>query len=385
MFRAAHLPSFTSGAKNVLCTSSHNCHSTDCGTTVNLKQIQLLSHANIQPLLSEKRTCGILLLIHQLQPEWSLVNCSEKVLFSTVCQIQKGPQNFTNQEVNVYQTKVKFSCSVSYVFRSKMCYRFRWFQGENYLFGVNCPVKTRSEPTAFYHTYPDLFMTSLFQTLIEAVAAQFPSVLMMFSGKMRRLRNERLMNIFRYEEEFVNASIAQGFLVTQERLAEFSFHNNVFPCTKGGHISILYKCDGKRDCPIDDSDEESCRCNKTADLKWVTCQEIRTDREGVKCGPLFHKTIKDTCVSYAVLSPKPEKKEKPLLAVQDKFSQVSCGMTWLWIVMMIKRMSWSWCPSCITTHRSSVQTQNIFLAEMAIPNVILSIKFVTTYRTAMDI
>ena len=106
------------------------------------------------------------------------------------------------------------------------------------------------------------------------------------------IKFERFLNKIRYRSYISNTSMAKGFYTYQYNRINIIIGSNLFNCTKGGYILYEYRCDGKTDCPNDQSDEEFCVCNNTSDINAVHILRSILNRKSRTICSNFHYLTK---------------------------------------------------------------------------------------------
>ncbi len=134
----------------------------------------------------------------------------------------------------------------------------------------------------------------MIQFLFDTTSSIFPPILLVHnSSHVQQLTYDKLLNSNKYKTEYITTSEAKGVYILATIQEEIHLKGNTFSCTQGGYISFLYRCDGRHDCPNDDSDENTCMCDNN-----LHCKEVSGNTTEHKCGYLYYQAVDGNCHHY---------------------------------------------------------------------------------------
>ena len=221
-----------------------------------------------------------MLLINLAEPEWISVDCNEPWAKDVLCEVEDK----TNYHESLDSSFLLLhACLRGFLFLRGMCYIFIWnvdlHQGHN----ANCP-----EGSKIFQMYSGI---ELFQTLFDAIGAQFPPILspdfqFVFSY-------DRYLNIYKYKKQAVNIKEFKGVYICSGEVRRVPIGIKLFKCTDDTHILLDQVCDGKIDCPGEQpSDELECQCEEITNNK---CRWIIKTKTRKLCSPFYYMSIEGTC------------------------------------------------------------------------------------------
>ena len=224
-----------------------------------------------------------MLLTNLAEPEWISVDCNEPWAKDVLCEV-RDKANY-HESLNS-SFLLLHACLRGFLFLRGMCYIFLWnvdlYQGHK----TNCP-----EGSKILQMYPGI---ELFQTLFDAIGAQFPPIL---SPNFQFVFSyDRYLNIYKYKKHAVNIKEFKGVYICSDEVRPVPIGNNLFKCMDGTHILLDQVCDGKIDCPGEQHlDELECQCEEITNNKcrWI----IRTKTRKL-CSPFYYMSIEGNCQLY---------------------------------------------------------------------------------------
>ena len=203
-------------------------------------------------------------MINLAEIDWVSVPCDKKVLNNIMCTMDV---NIINQ-TNIINSQKSPICKQNDIVVDKKCYLLLWNEKENFK-SDSCKIhKTRLENSKLF---------ARFQTIFDAIplSSDFPLI---FMGGIKDDDNVLKYNSYtKTFEEFQSNSEQKGYSICRRKKVDVIVGTNLFPCLNGGYILHYYFCDGKVDCPNDNSDENACNClDPKADLFIVNITQIKS-------------------------------------------------------------------------------------------------------------
>ncbi len=245
------------------------------------------------PSQTGEQKCTLVKVTNLAEPDWMNVNCHDKLLPSTLCHHHKIQEKTTTTEVNVESIKMRQVCSAWTIRIHLKCYFFKWIDNNRTILHRN----VEGDKTLQTITLPELKMI---KEIFQCTQANYP--VLMTQGE-----HDTLMVMFTCTKLFIlhtcrlqstSKNPPPGYQVFRKKEIDIRSGPHIFTCEKGGHITVLSRCDGKPDCPNDQSDEENCACSERDQYHQATsCQTFVSGTQHA-CGPLFYTTKHNKCVLY---------------------------------------------------------------------------------------
>ena len=196
--------------------------------------------------------CNMMLLLNLAEPDWVSIPCDKNLLRYTLCYKDKPLTKTGMEKTNDYLV-----CSKGHTLAKRNCYVFLWSPGIH---------NTKYFIEEFKARPVKLENISFFKNILDATSLRndYPIFLIQKDKNFAYvIKFERFLNKIRHIYYIGNNSVAKGFYTYQYNRINIIIGSNLFNCTKGGYILYEYMCDGKTDCPSDQSDEQFCICNNT--------------------------------------------------------------------------------------------------------------------------
>lgn len=136
--------------------------------------------------------------------------------------------------------------------------------------------------------------TSILQAVFQAVSCNFLPV---FSPQLTHIiKFSRCSS--RFKETFTPISRkGEAFIITEHKTKNFHIFGTMFLCLKGSIVSLMSLCDGKIDCPANDtSDEEGCSCKKSEHYT-SKCKFLRHN-DKKECSVFYFLSRSKSCQFY---------------------------------------------------------------------------------------
>ena len=190
---------------------------------------------------------------------------------------------------NFTERKALFHCSSeSIVFRNS-CLHLFWNEGNK----ITDVCKIQNDKKCL-----KMQKMNQFSFLFESIPAVFPPLLALYHRKSSlalKLTSFKYHSLERKQEELLLHSAAEGFLLLVSTLKVKIIHGNVFACKNGSFVSLSVVCDGKVNCPNDNSDESGCVCHGKRNIQEFSCKEVVLKENKKVCGLLFHRDKFGNC------------------------------------------------------------------------------------------
>ena len=258
-----------------------------------LNKFKMTTTKKLNPSVTRKQACTMLLLTNLIFPQWVSVDCTEPLLSHVVC--------FTKQNNSLYSISQPQTygaiCDDLTIKNLSKCFHFLWYDG-------NVMTNTRTKDACkFYKMY--LSQMNNFETfnfLFESTAEEkFP---LLFRHPVNPyllvgLIYERIWLTRKYNKRSVHANNSSGYLVCKRNTEPLLLKNsNTFRCKTGSFISSLYICDGTNDCRSTliksrSTDEVGCLCNSMRQVCKNNCRNLTC-----VCSPLHYLTKGRKCSMY---------------------------------------------------------------------------------------
>ncbi len=203
--------------------------------------------------IHHRTLCSALLLTNLAQPYWVSVECSLKLRSAFFCQVEKFVHS---REANITVAPSDKVCSQESLVINNMCQTFLWCQKTAALhFSM---TKEISDPT-------------ILEKVLLAVSFPFPRF---FSHNVTHFQsNTRCSNTLKFALSAVLDDSEFGLLLVNDHKKMVFVGKTVFTCNNNESISVLWICDGNKDCP-DNIDEDDCFCphdiNYSKKCKYIT-------------------------------------------------------------------------------------------------------------------
>ncbi len=260
---------------------------------VNLTVYKQKSRSTIYPYMSQVETCVLLVLTNLAQPEWIQVNCSEEMLSTVLC--VKNNSAFYEEMItlNIVHLPVNV-CSTYHVLKNGLCYLFVWHTSGK-----------RHDKRAVCERPFIMKDITIFNFLFVAISPPFPPILSQTAVKMRYLHRLTYKKILKKVKTRQTASKhASGFEVCCSKKVQ-CVSSNMFLCENKSYISFTLVCNGIKDCPNDESDEELCKCGQNftniGELSVVkNCKYVSDSKRKRFCFPLYYMDHQGDCHQFAV-------------------------------------------------------------------------------------
>ncbi len=268
---------------------------------IDLSEFKAKSKWNIYPFREESHLCSLMLLTNLAEPEWVSVNCSWKLLKHILClsrQIDRA-QEMENSTSLTETQKCLFS---DIVFHNR-CYLLVWFtnKGKYNTSQDSQPPHPRKGQTDTLGMMNRALLFSLLKIVPKPIYLPHRSN----AELTNRITYERFMNRGVTRHTTVARGEVEGFGVCLVPKIPILNNENVFQCSKGGHISILNVCDDTVDCPNDESDEGSCECHcsKIEDKNRHFCKTMIPANKQSFCSIYYFRSMDNSCLKYFTEEP----------------------------------------------------------------------------------
>ena len=256
-----------------------------------LHNFKMTTIKKLNPSVTRRRACTMLLLTNLIFPQWVSVNCAEPLLSHVVCFTRQNSVLNSTSNPQAYEA----ICDDLAIKNLSKCFNFLWYDGD---IMVNTMAKDICKLHKMYLSLMNNFET--FNFLFESTAEVKFHLLFrhpVSPNHLEGLMYERIWLTRKYNKKPVHANHASGYLVCKTNTEPLLIKNsNTFRCKTGGFISSLYICDGTNDCsPIKSlgTDEVGCLCNSVRQVYKSNCRNLTSF-----CSPLHYMTKDRKCSMY---------------------------------------------------------------------------------------
>ncbi len=175
--------------------------------------------------------CTLMMLTNLAEPEWLHVPCDQDLVEDTLCLVEgNSQQNISQQEVTNYPTHC--------VLKNSTCFLFFWND-----IGLRKEKQKRMNLVTFV-------ARNAFVYLFDAVNVIFPPI---FTNHFTSvITYNRFAEIYMFFKKPAGDKVRGLFLMSHDttQFRDRSLKNtNIFECQSGTLISLVFLCDGQRDCP----------------------------------------------------------------------------------------------------------------------------------------
>ncbi len=248
------------------------------------------------PNTKNNKSCTAMKMINLAEPQWINIQCDTKILCDVMCTVTS---NFSanSWDANNQTMQRMTKCPQQYTLKQGKCFLFSWFR--------SLQPKSKNMHHLFARR-EKMFLGNFFESfqfLFSATSSQFPPILKPHkfnNSLMHAYSYKKYLMIFDCTESIVWLSEALGFVISVHKKEVIVSGLIVFKCTKGGYIVFQHRCDGTKDCPHDNSDEDNCSCRNRegrTDETNIYCREFIGPTEKT-CGPLYFMNPKGNCKMY---------------------------------------------------------------------------------------
>ena len=227
-----------------------------------------------------------MLLSNLKEPTWIPVSCDHRLIHFAVC-LEK------NQTSGLMKIK-KHYCQIKLLEINQNCYGFLWVTYKNssldWCKNLQAVDVSINEFKSFDQIFQAVSSISTFPTFITGTS--IISVYKFFKKVI-------------LDKVFVQQPKTDGFHICKFNKISIIIGTNLFPCQLGGYILQKYVCDGRKDCPNDNTDEQGCICNDILNviIQNFTCKFLTSlKRNNATCGPNYYLTITGHCEKYLEFS-----------------------------------------------------------------------------------
>ena len=249
-----------------------------------LESVYSQATKTMYPYIHTNDTCFIMLLVNLAEPDWIQIDCDKKLLSNVLCVI-KGVNSEEQIEPNITLINNKKSCTQTYVLMYDVCYLFLWYEGmEGDTMDQSC-----KNNNAFSVNLENI---TIFQNLFDAVPVEFPPILSthLHEDHLYKFTYRKYVNIYIYSQEPILGEMTEGLHLCLSEKQPVSAGDNLFPCEKGSFVSYTFICNGRVDCPFDNSDER------------VNCSFFTNTQNSMKkfpsCSSLFYMKHDNSCIPF---------------------------------------------------------------------------------------
>ena len=242
-------------------------------------------NTHLLPLLSTKnQSCTALILLNLVEPQWLPIDCETPIVSYIYC-VSKPDIAIQNLSMNT-ASSLSVGCHIKNIRINFTCYNFLW---------ISPPRKvTYSIHAVTIHNI------QLLEGLFDAFSEPFLPVI---SSDLRTIISvKRCSRTYQYETvDLRNKTMntVPAFIIKSTKLHATKTKGQLFVCQKNVSISILFLCDGKVDCPENDSsDEANCVCKAFEGFFYKkSCKHVYSSKQKRDCSDYYYPT-KSGCHMY---------------------------------------------------------------------------------------
>ena len=204
--------------------------------------LDTLIRNRIHPIIEDKKSCTLMLILNLAEPDWISVPCDQPLLENIICQYNSTYN--TNKEVI---SPIRKICLGNSLLQNETCILFTWY--------LNKPKDNHKLKSTINISKPsDLHG---FRPVFDAITATFPPI---YATDFEfRIIYERFYNIYTYKNITISDKPVGGLYISTYEPQEPFVGDNMFLCDKT-YLSVSTMCDGIIDCVLNGLDEENCTC-----------------------------------------------------------------------------------------------------------------------------
>ena len=254
------------------------------GVCPDLTPIKEDAASTISPTAQKSKLCTIMLLSNIAEPDWVNIDCNIKYLTHILC-VKKVDQNQEKSKRTKSSLNKMRSCLPAQVQVGSVCYHLKWMKDIS-----SMSLTLQNSGT---HLSPNEVCT--LEIWSPMILAELPVLISLNTGvatKLQVLRCEK-HGILQKCKCFFQSEFPEAFLVSKSLARRKIPGGNVFHCHNNTYTTSISRCDGKIDCPHDNSDEADC----------FLLGKFKNDDFGMKtnhstCGLLLFQNQNRECTQY---------------------------------------------------------------------------------------
>ncbi len=232
----------------------------------------------------EDNTCSCMLLSNLAEPDWITIPCDQQMLADTICTVNQIDKHPKSSSCGLHLDRF---CEKGQISFGNLCLYFSW-NITNRRMGQGIPTKA----------FPILNATHLTH-LAKAAGKLFSPI---YFPENKASDRVHIFTFNHLKIEFVHKiggeAPTKGFPLQYSQRAKIHADSNVFKCSDGSHIAIIWVCDGSPDC-FSASDELFCTCTFVSfdNNQTDNCQKFM-DGDTHTCSALYIKDAKGDCLKF---------------------------------------------------------------------------------------
>ncbi len=259
---------------------------------VDLTSIKDQASKFIHPVLTADMKCTMLLLTNLAQPDWISIECKMPTLSHVHCAINEATFLIRNYTGWLRERNVKF-CNTSHFVVNGSCFRL--------VFMSSSVQKRTLHVCKLTLKYADKRSAKTMVTLFSSVQADSLPLLFLHgnhTNNFYKMKCKKFSTLDMCKTTKVSKEGFCGYLSVQEENMKYQKGANIFHCSNGGYILSTLRCDSKKDCLNDDSDE--CDCDLTRPFTNVSSLVLTTGANCSlnRCPVVYFQNSIGSCLQY---------------------------------------------------------------------------------------
>ena len=239
----------------------------------------------INPIYTSNTSCTIMKLINLAEPEWLSIPCDQNLLSDVLCQKDRSSQDSLVKIEK--QMKNQYKCNLREIKLNNTCFFPFWVNANEQIFRDSVHfVKLETSRSIIFFNY--LFSTVNLET-------DFPPLIFNVSS-WHFIRFRKYYHLMTHKKIQIKNKLMQGFEIYISKMEKISKDIMIFSCSKGGYIHLYSVCNGVKDCPNDNFDEEVCKCTRLQKFKF--CKWVFLKNQ-LKCSNIFSTTVNGNCEVFS--------------------------------------------------------------------------------------
>ena len=259
--------------------------------------------------------CTLILFSNMKEPDWISVSCNQALLNTIICKSENISINVNMVDENNTTAALHF-CKLTTILVSTKCYAFLWGQignsSDKFCSKIKSIGVTMNKITFFSHIF-------------NAVSSEdiFPILILQNDFRVQLVQVHKLFGNLEFTLISKHNVTSDGIYICAAEKVKIDIGLNIFHCKNGGYILHTYVCDGFRDCPNDNSDEQICICNNSSFSMKNFCMQLFIKHNRTQCTTNHFMEVTGICKKYE-FSKNINTKESEILSKKRNFKKFVC-------------------------------------------------------------